>query len=578
MNINIKILDCTIRDGGHLNKWDFDPAVVRASYYAAVKSGADYFEAGYRFPATINGLGKFAYCDDDYMMSLLKVSEECKLTVMIDAGKCDSTLLPECKPNLTPFTAVRVASYPYELEKAISLVEDLKIKGYEVFLNLMASSEITDEQFGTLETWDNKEYLNAIYFADSFGAFVPSDISFHIDKLKNMGFENIGFHPHNNLQMAFANSLKAIEAGATYIDASIYGMGRGAGNLPIEIMIGYLEKKGGTKYNTVPYLDVLERFFLEIFKEFGWGYSLESFMGGIKDIHPYYVHNIFERHHYTIDEIWNALDIVKKKCPLSYSIESLDNTLGERFYTPLTEESVDVVFKSIKNELKVIPSEDAFLSGNADLKNRHEGKKFIVIANGPSIVEYKDKIDAFIHDTEGYITIGVNYLRDTFVPDYHMFINRKRFLNYLPTVNSKSTLIVPSFFGKKIIEENYTGQCSYFDIDSIDDISELPPFDGDTQKVAVLNVTISAILMAYQMGASEIFVVGMDGYREANEKQMVYFYNENELPDEKNIASLRYEKLCDELERINSFLQDKSVPMSIITPTSHKKYYHNILG
>lgn len=558
-----------------MNKWDFNPAVVRASYYAAVKSGADYFEAGYRFPATIDGLGEFAYCDDDYMMSLLKVSEKCKLTVMIDAGKCDSTLLSECKPDLTPFRAVRVASYPYELEKAISLVEDLKMKGYEVFLNLMATSEITDEQYAVLESWDNKSYLNAIYFADSFGAFVPSDISFYIEKLKNMKFKDIGFHPHNNLQMAFANSLKAIEEGVTYIDASIYGMGRGAGNLPIEILIGYLEKKVNKKYNVVPCLDVIERYFVDIFNELNWGYRLESLLGGLKNVHPYYVDDIFKRHSYTVSEIWNALDIVREKCPISYSDDRLEDVLGERLYSPLSKGKAYEAFQKIQSELKVIKSEDSFVVGKLDFQNKHKGKKFIIIANGPTIVECKDEIEKFMKHTEDSVTIGVNYLHDTFVPDYHLFVNRKRFLKYARFVNSKSLLLVPSFFGRKIVQENYIGESSFFDIESVDDANVLP-IEGTTQKVMHLNVAISAMLIAFQMGASEIYVVGMDGYNSESDERMIYFYNEDDVPDEKEVACLRYEKLSEEIERTNNFFQEKSIPFSIITPTSHKKYYRNL--
>lgn len=572
--MDIKILDCTIRDGGHLNKWFFSPLCVKASYFAALKSGIDYFEIGYRFPSTVVGLGDFGYCKDDFLFSLFNASDKCKITVMVDAGKFDSSLFKECSPQNTSVRAVRVAAYPYELEKAICQIEELKSIGYEVFLNLMASSELNAEQFNILKSWKNKNILQAVYFADSFGSFIPSDIPCHVEKIKSLGFEHIGFHPHNNLQMSFANTLKAIEEGVTYVDASIFGMGRGSGNLPIEVLVGYLEKKGNKNYNTVPYLEVIERFYTDLFKELNWGYKIQSLMGGLKNIHPYYIDDLFKRRTYTVDEIWNALDIVKEKCPISFSAEKLNEALENRFYKPLTKEKAEEVCEGMVDQLKIIPAGDAFKAGELKLQNKHLERKFVVIANGPSIVAFKESIKKII-ESDNCVTIGINYLQNNFVPNYHMFISRKRFLKYVQYIDKNSILLIPSFFGREIVEENYSGAYIFFDVETVDNPS-ISPVEGASQKVVNLNVAVSAILMAHQMGASEIFAVGMDGYASEMNKQMVYFYNENDVPDDKDVASLRYEKLAEELDRVNRFLQDKSVPFSIITPTSHMKYYRNI--
>lgn len=572
----IKILDCTIRDGGHLNKWHFNPLCVKASYFAALKSGIDYFEIGYRCPSSVTGLGEFGYCSDDFLFSLFNASEKCKLTVMIDAGKSDSSFFCECRPEKTPVRAVRVAAYPYELNKAIGQLENLKEKGYEVFINLMASSELTEAEFAILRGWKHKDILEAVCFADSFGAFIPSDIPQHVKTLRSLGFQRIGFHPHNNLQMSFANTLRAIEEGVTFVDASIFGMGRGSGNLPIEVLVGYLEKQGNSSYNTVPYLEVIERFYLELFKDLNWGYKIQSLMGGLKNIHPYYIDDLFKRKTYTVDEIWNALDIVKERCPISYSVEKLNEALESRFYTPLTKEKVEEACKGIGDQLKIIPAADAFSVENLEVENRHKGRKFLIIANGPSIVQHKGAIEGFMND-ENVVTVGVNYLQKNYTPDYHMFVSRKRFLKYSQFVSESSTLVVPSFFGQEIVTENYGGTSVYFNLEMVED-GGVSPVNGVEQRLLNLNVAVSAILMAYQMGASEIFAVGIDGYIDEMNKRMVYFYNEDDVPDDKDVASLRYEKFAEELQRVNRFLQDQSVPFSIVTPTSHKKYYRNILS
>lgn len=573
--MNIKVLDCTIRDGGHLINWEFDPSCVKAAYFAALKSGVDYFEVGYRFPESRKGHGLFAYCNDDFLANLLEADDRCKLLVMVDAGKSDGVIFRECIKENTLLKGIRVASYPYEYEKAITLVEKLHDLGYEVFLNLMASSEINGEQYQILRDWSHKDYLESITFADSFGSFIPSNIPYFVNKIKNLGFKRIGFHSHNNLQMAFANSLKAIDEGVTLLDASIFGMGRGSGNLPVEILLGYFEKEGLTKYNTVPYLDVIDRYFYDIFRNHDWGYKLKSLISGLKNLHPYYVDELFERKSYTIQEIWNATDHIKESCPTSFSKDELNKQLNHRFYTPLTHEKANELLNIVSNQFKIIPAVDAFKSGEFVLAGKYTGRKILVIANGPSILEYKDEIQKFIQD-ENIITIGVNFLRDLFVPDYHIFVSRKRLLKYVSKINSGSTLLVPSFFGKEFLKENYTGEIIYFDVETVDD-GRAEVIEDSLQNCVHLNVSISAILAAYLMGAAEIYAVGIDGYIDELNRKMVFFYNEDDTPDEKGLASLRYEMFAEELDRTNKFLQEKSVPFSILTPTSHKKYYRNIL-
>ena len=152
----MKIIDCSIRDGGHINKWNFDEDLVKASYFAASKAQVDYFEIGYKNDPKIVGLGKFGYCDEEYISSLFKSLTDCKLLCMIDAGKYTDYYIPDCKKTLTPFSGIRVAAYPYEAEKAIKLIENLSNKGYEVFLQLMASSEWSKKDVDIIKNWKNK--------------------------------------------------------------------------------------------------------------------------------------------------------------------------------------------------------------------------------------------------------------------------------------------------------------------------------------------------------------------------------------------------------------------------------------
>lgn len=568
-----KILDCTIRDGGHLNHWQFSEDCVRAAYYAAARAGADYFEMGYRFPEAVSGLGEFGYCRDAFLSRLVTPCEQCKLTVMIDCGKSDHTLFAPRSSAATPVRAVRVATYPASLPKAMEQAEALLEKGYEVFLNLMAYSELSPEDFSALARWKGKSALQAVYFADSFGSFLPEDIPLNMKRLRDAGVTNIGFHPHNNMQMAFANTLAAMEAGATHIDASIFGMGRGTGNLPVEAILGYLEKKGG-KYNPVPYLDVAERYFLELYKKFYWGYSIPGFLSGLKGIHPYYASELFAKKSYTIDEIWDILGGIKEKCPVSYSPEMLNKALDSRFYVPVGAERAGEVKNLISDQFTIVPAQDYKRAERFALEKKHTGRNFLVLSNGPSVKKYADRIRAFSRD-ENCVTIGVNRLPPDYVPDYHVFISRKRFLAGVSGVHPGSLLLVPSFFGRSFVEQNYSGKYEFFEVEQVSDVAA-DPLENGVQRPVNINVAISALLLAAQMGAANVCAAGMDGYLNDG-GQLQYFYDEAGRPEDRDVSSLRYELFKQELERVWDYFRKASLPFSIITPTSHRKYFANLM-
>lgn len=569
-----KILDCTIRDGGHINNWAFPDSCVRASYFAALKSGVDYFEIGYKTPVTgaVPSRGPFGICEDSYLASVVTPNEKCRISVMVDAGKVDCDLFPK-KGAGTTVDTIRVAAYPHELEKAFALIEDFHGKGYEVFLNLMASSELTAAHYSLLRDWKGKDIISCINFADSFGSFLPKDISAQFSELKAAGYDHIGYHAHNNLQMAFANTLQAIAEGAYCVDASAYGMGRGAGNLPIEVLLSYLAKQGEANYNPVPYLDAIDRYFAPLAKEYEWGYGLSSLISGIMNIHPYYVNALFAKNSYTIDEIFNAADHIKKTCPVSYSTKDMAQALEGRLFQPSPCVIGDEFWRDLDRHLmaKMHPEGVALEFSAAGL---HKGRKFLILANGPSILTCKDKILEFIKKND-CVTVGLNYLQALYHTDYHAFVSKKRFLKYVPSVPKETSLLLPDYFDEALIKKNTDNKFFLFPIRESE--PEAPPLQGMVQQCAYLNVAVAAALSAYLMGASEIFVAGMDGYLGSDGAEIKYFYNEDDVPEKEGTSSRMYAGLSSELKRAAEYFESKGVPFTIITPTSHKKYYRNLL-
>lgn len=246
-----KILDCTLRDGGHINNWNFSENCIRETLRACENSAVEYFEAGYTMPDCIE-------------------KSNAKLVIMVDAKNiCPVSKKADC---------VRLACYPHQISAALEALEDYKKQGFEVFLHLMTADKFEDYEL--LKNWKNKDILTSIYFADSFGAFMPDDVERIYKKLQDCGFENISFHAHNNLQLAFTNTIKAIELGAYSVDATAFGMGRGGGNLPIELLLKYL----GKDYSY--YVELIKKYYADLYKKYGWGYSYNALVGGLQNIHP----------------------------------------------------------------------------------------------------------------------------------------------------------------------------------------------------------------------------------------------------------------------------------------------------
>lgn len=318
-----KILDCTIRDGGHLNNWNFSIDCVKDIYNTAIKSGINFFEIGYRNNIFQKNFGEFYRCEDEFLFSLTdKKNENCLCGVMIDAGKSDIKDFNLCRRDLTPVNFVRVASYPDKLDIAFKLCDGLLEKNYIVFLNLMAVANYNKHDFNKIKNWPNKSYIESIYFSDSFGSLFPNDIEKFYNIFQNMGFEKISFHSHNNLQLAFANTLKAIELGFYSVDATAYGTGRGAGNLPAELLIAYFAKINPQKYNPVHYFKLVEKYFVNFPNESSWGYSIPHLIGGINNIHPNYTDEA-AADKFSYEKIYEISKLIKERNMISYDKNEL---------------------------------------------------------------------------------------------------------------------------------------------------------------------------------------------------------------------------------------------------------------
>jgi len=283
----IKVLDCTIRDGGLMNNHDFDDRFVRAVYKAVSEAGIDYMEIGYKnskrlFPGDKYGAWKFC-SDDDIRKVTDGIPSKTKLSVMVDVDRVD---LEDIKPKKdSPVTMIRTACYVKDVDKAIFLANHFADKGYETAVNLMAISKVLEVELNECLAQLEKECkCNVVYLVDSNGALYQETVEYLIKKAKSIiKTKEIGLHAHNNQQLAFGNTIEAIIHNANYLDSTIFGMGRAAGNCPTELLLGFLKNP---KFDIRPILDVISKEMIPLSKKVEWGYVIPYAITGILDEHP----------------------------------------------------------------------------------------------------------------------------------------------------------------------------------------------------------------------------------------------------------------------------------------------------
>ena len=283
----IKVLDCTIRDGGLINNHVFDHNFVRAVYKALSEAGVDYMEIGYKnskklFPEKDFGAWKF--CDDDAIKKVTDgIESGTRISVMVDVGRVD---VDDVKPRKeSPVAMIRVASYVKDIDKAIYLVNHFAQKGYETTVNIMAISRALDNELNeALHQLEEESRAGVVYIVDSFGALYQESTEFLIKKAKEiLKTKEVGIHAHNNQQLAFANSIEAIIHNANYVDGTVYGLGRAAGNCPLELLIGFLKNP---KFDIRPILDLISKEFIPLREKMEWGYIIPYAITGMLDEHP----------------------------------------------------------------------------------------------------------------------------------------------------------------------------------------------------------------------------------------------------------------------------------------------------
>lgn len=287
---DIRVIDATIRDGGLCNNFRFDDQFVKDLYNANVKAGVDYMEFGYKASKEIfdeKDFGKWKFCNDADIRKIVGDNKtKLKVAVMADVGRTDfeKDIIPK---KDSPIDLIRIATYINTIPAAVEMIENCAKKGYETTINIMAVSKANTEDLVRALEILGKSSVNAFYIVDSYGALYPEQsrrLAQLYCEVADKYKKSVGIHAHNNQQLAFANTIEAMTQGVSYLDATVDGMGRGAGNCALELLLGFLKNP---KYKVEPILKIIEDHTNKL-KEQGvkWGYSIPYMLTGQYNTHP----------------------------------------------------------------------------------------------------------------------------------------------------------------------------------------------------------------------------------------------------------------------------------------------------
>lgn len=427
MASSFQLLDCTFRDGGYYTLWDFNPTLVKDYLSALNISGVKLVELGYKSRATSGFYGLFKYCPESELGFLAEYTN-LEFAFMIDVKEflddsgqfCPDFLDPLISEGPRLFKWVRLAATFSQLHATCDLINYLHRRGFKTTVNLMGCSLLSEaDQILFLETL-SKTPVDIFYFADTFGNFLPHQIPGLVSLFRAHFKGKMGFHPHNNQDLAYANTLAAIDSGIDWIDGTVLGMGRGAGNLKIEsILLGGYTTYGRPEFNAFSLLDVINTYFIPLQKTHQWGSDFAYMLSGIENIHPTYCQNLKSSHQFRLSDVSQILK----------TIPAQDRSK----YQP------DVLLKATQQVLNPLAPPQTTLS--LPRYTPRSCEEILIVAGGDEAKRFSDALGSFITRHQPLV-IECNHtgLLSNF-ERLSVFLNHVRFQEFL---SAKSPQIIPT--------------------------------------------------------------------------------------------------------------------------------------
>lgn len=499
----VHVLDCTLRDGGYCNEWRFGFDNARKITSGLVDANVDIIECGFITNKVQYNPDVTKFTTLDEASKVIPELRDGKIFVaMMNYGEYDVDDLPIYDGS--SIDGIRVAYHKKNRYEALELCKRIKAKGYLVFIQAMVSLSYSDEEFLEMIHLVNELEPYSFYIVDSFGMMKGKDLTRLFYMVEHNLKESIwiGFHSHNNMQLAYSNAQRLITVQTSrnlIVDSSIMGMGRGAGNLNTELFVEYLNENAGKNYDIKPLLTIVDKILTRFYERNYWGYSLPNYISASHNAHPNYAGYLDAKKTLTFEDMNNIFDMMDEDKKVSY-----DRAYIEELYLRYQE----------KDRVQ-----ETHLS---DLTQRLAGKSVLMIAPGQSSVLEKEKIVATAQRPD-VVTISINYDYDESLTDF-LFVSNLRRYRDLPA--AKRT--------KSIVTSNIPALDVYLQVRYKDLLNSVEAVKD--------NAGLMLAKLLIQLGVKRIYIAGMDGYSvnpdENYADQKMNFYTEKELAEKKNAGMI----------------------------------------
>ncbi len=469
-NTSIQLLDCTLRDGGYVNNWNFGKTTIISILASLREAGINLIEVGYLSRKHPQTQGRTIFFSLQQINDLIGDDATVQYAAMINFGEFAVEDLP-CYNGFGVGT-LRIAFHKEDFIEALQYCEQIKRKGYHVFVQPMSTLDYSQQELHNLLELSNRIGVDAVYIVDSFGFMQQDDVLGLLQTYKTYLDADvaIGFHSHNNLQLSFSNSQAFLmHAGnrKSMIDSSVFGMGRGAGNLCTELMVKYLNENYQKKYQLIPILEIIDNHLNSVFIQSPWGYSLPYYAASVHKCHPNYATYLQNKQTLGVRQ----LNAILSRIPQNKR-QRFDQQLVEQLY--IEEQNREI------NDASTLQY----------LQSRLKARNILLLAPGKTLITQADDIHNYISAKQP-IVIAVNFTPQHFNTDLVFLTNPKRVIqindfdedNIIATSNLK----------------NYKWRVNYGALVE----------SGQTESD---NATLMLLRLLAKIGITQLSIAGFDGF------------------------------------------------------------------
>lgn len=502
------LLDCTLRDGGYINDWEFGYDNIVNIFERLVSAQVDIIEVGFIDERRLYDVNRSIFPDTESIgCTFRKLSKGNSLIVgMIDYGTCGIDKVQQQQDSF--LDGIRVIFKKEKMHQAIEYCKQIKEKGYRVFAQAVSITSYDDASFEELLKLVNELEPYAFSLVDTYGLLHKEGLQKYL-QMADDGLKQcigLGYHAHNNFQLAYSNCIEFLEhplRRQMLVDGTLYGMGKSAGNAPIELLSKYMNDHCGKTYQVSQLLEAIDVNILDIYRKTPWGYAFKFYLSASNDCHPNYVTYLQEKRKLSVKSISEILDQISPDKKLLYDADYI-----EKLY--LQYQMIECEDTADREKLGRI------------LAAKEQNRPILLLGPGKNIIEQQEKVNSYIQK-ENPIIIAVNFLPEKFVPHFLFISNAKRYVQLSTKLMQCASLI------SVVATSNVTSAGKPFDY--VLNYSTLL----DEQAWIVDNPLIMLLKLLHQFGISDVFLAGFDGFRTAETANYVNENMEHEFTQEKAV-------------------------------------------